>query len=137
LSSKPQETRPGCPFCEPEPARVVLERMRIRVLWDRYPLSPGHALIVPRRHVARWQDATPKEQRALMRGIAHAQAEIEREHAPQGYNIGINDGAAAGQTVLHLHVHVIPRYAGDVDDPRGGVRWVIAHRADYWSARER
>jgi diadenosine tetraphosphate (Ap4A) HIT family hydrolase len=126
-----------CPFCEPLAGRVILERKHIRILWDGYPLSAGHALVVPKRHIAHWREATPQERRALTRGIALAQEEIERQHTPDGYNIGLNDGAAAGQTVPHLHMHVIPRYAGDVADPRGGVRWVIPSRADYWSEPER
>ena len=65
--------------------------------------------------------------------IEAAQQQLQQEFRPDGYNIGINDGAAAGQTVVHLHVHLIPRYAGDRPDPRGGVRWVIPERADYWT----
>ncbi len=104
----------------------------VLALWDRFPLSPGHALIVPRRHVAGWTEATEQEREALTRCIALARQQIEQDHAPNGYNIGINDGVAAGQTVLHLHLHVIPRYVGDVPDPRGGVRSVIPERARYW-----
>jgi diadenosine tetraphosphate (Ap4A) HIT family hydrolase len=126
-----------CPFCQPTPARVMLELEHIRILWDGYPLSPGHALVVPRRHIARWQEATPEERDAVTHGIALAQEEIKSQHQPDGYNVGLNDGGAAGQTVPHLHMHVIPRYAGDVADPRGGVRWVIPSKADYWSERER
>jgi len=95
-------------------------------------VSPGHTLIVPNRHVATWFEATPEEQQALLEAIAEARRRIEKNHAPDGYNIGINSGEAAGQTVRHLHVHVIPRYAGDVTDPRGGVRWVIPDKAAYW-----
>jgi diadenosine tetraphosphate (Ap4A) HIT family hydrolase len=91
--------------------------------------------LIPKRHVASWFDATAEEQAELMAGIELARREIARDHRPDGFNVGINVGAAAGQTVSHLHVHVIPRYTGDVADPRGGVRWVIPERADYWSKR--
>lgn len=125
-----------CPFCEPTPGRVFLEQPHVRLLWDGYPISPGHALITPLRHIASWADASVDEQQAITQAIALAQLEIRKRHAPDGFNVGINDGAAAGQTVPHLHVHVIPRYVGDVEDPRGGVRWVVPAKADYWSERE-
>jgi diadenosine tetraphosphate (Ap4A) HIT family hydrolase len=100
-------------------------------LWDGYPVSPGHALLVTRRHVANWFEASHEEQQALAGAIASARCEIEKRHHPDGYNIGINTGEAAGQTVFHLHVHVIPRYAGDTPEPRGGVRRVIPGKAAY------
>jgi diadenosine tetraphosphate (Ap4A) HIT family hydrolase len=90
-------------------------------------------LIVPRRHVADWCDASPEERRELMEAIDAARAAIRESHRPDGFNIGMNLGGAAGQTVAHLHLHVIPRYRGDVADPRGGVRWVLPERAAYWN----
>jgi diadenosine tetraphosphate (Ap4A) HIT family hydrolase len=80
----------------------------IAALWDGYAISPGHAMIVPRRHVAGWFDTTPEEQAALLRGLDIARAAVLETHEPDGFNIGINVGAAAGQTVFHLHVHLIP-----------------------------
>ena len=124
-----------CPFCQPAADRVFHKGEFILGLWDGFPVSPGHALLVPRRHVATWEDASPEERNALSESIVHAQAEIRKSHQPDGFNIGLNQGLAGGQTVPHLHLHVIPRYAGDVADPRGGVRWVVPERADYWSAR--
>ena len=100
-------------------------------VWDAFAVSDGHALVVTRRHVASWFDATPDERAALTEGIATAREAMLRTHAPDGFNIGINVGTAAGQTIPHLHVHVIPRYAGDVPDPRGGVRHVIPGRGNY------
>jgi diadenosine tetraphosphate (Ap4A) HIT family hydrolase len=85
------------------------------------------------RHVATWFDATPAEQSALIELLDLAKAHIDARYAPDGYNIGINCGASAGQTIFHLHVHLIPRYAGDVADPRGGVRHVIPDKANYLS----
>lgn len=92
----------------------------------------GHALIAPRRHIASWFDATPEEQAEMIAALSGVKEQIEARHTPAGYNVGINDGEAAGQTVGHLHLHVIPRYEGDVEDPRGGIRWVIPKRARYW-----
>jgi diadenosine tetraphosphate (Ap4A) HIT family hydrolase len=129
--------REPCPFCELEGSeRVFFEDSLVRALWDGFPISPGHALVVPRRHVAGWFDATPDEHAALARGLEAARAAVLERHAPDGFNIGVNVGAAAGQTVFHLHVHLIPRYAGDVEDPRGGVRRLIPDKANYWDATE-
>jgi diadenosine tetraphosphate (Ap4A) HIT family hydrolase len=104
-------------------------------LLDGFPVNPGHALIVSRRHVADLFDLPPAEQAALWALLPAVKAAIDARYSPGGYNVGVNVGAAAGQTVDHVHVHVIPRYEGDVEDPRGGVRWVIPARADYWSHR--
>ena len=123
---------PACPFCNPAQDRVILETELIFALWDGFPVSPGHALLVPRRHVDIWSSASSAEQAALFEAIADVQRAIEHEHHPDGYNIGINSGVAAGQTVPHLHVHVIPRYKGDSPDPRGGVRLVLPDKAAYW-----
>jgi diadenosine tetraphosphate (Ap4A) HIT family hydrolase len=90
-------------------------------------------LLVPRRHLGIWADTSDGERRELTEAIEIAQAAIRARHAPDGFNIGMHLGAAVGPTVERLHVHVIPRYAGDVDDPRGGVRWVVPGTANYWS----
>lgn len=97
---------------------------------DRDPVSPGHTLIVPRRHVGTWFDATVAEQRAILTAITEIRRQLDQEIDPDGYNVGFDAGEAAGQTVMHLHVHVIPRFHGDVDDPRGGVRGVIPGREE-------
>jgi len=120
-----------CPFCPPPSDRLLLETPHVLALWDAHPVSPGHALIIPRRHVADWFSASPEERAALTAAIDDVRRHIDAIHHPDGYNIGINVGEAAGQTVFHLHVHVIPRYRGDVANPRGGVRGVIPSRADY------
>ncbi|MBI4817499.1 MAG: HIT domain-containing protein [Deltaproteobacteria bacterium] len=98
---------------------------------DRYPVSPGHTLIVARRVVATWFDATREEQVAMLELIDVVKRALDAELKPDGYNVGFNAGADAGQTVMHLHVHVIPRFHGDMDDPRGGVRHVIPSRGNY------
>lgn len=100
---------------------------------DSFPISPGHALVVPRQHVACFFDLPKEEQLAMWSLVAEVRADLQKRHQPDGFNIGLNDGTAAGQTVLHAHIHIVPRYAGDVADPRGGVRWVIPAKADYWS----
>jgi len=121
----------GCPFCEPHASRRFHEGEGIVGLWDGFPVAAGHALLVPKRHVATWFDATPEEQHELVDGIAEAKRVIETQHQPDGYTVGINIGEAAGQTVFHLHLHVIPRYFGDVSAPRGGVRGVIPSKQSY------
>jgi diadenosine tetraphosphate (Ap4A) HIT family hydrolase len=121
-----------CPFCPPAAARIFHEDPLVLGVWDGYPVSPGHALLVPRRHVATWFDASEDERRALAAGIEIARGAILARHRPDGFNVGMNLGEAAGQTVPHLHLHVIPRYRGDVADPRGGVRWVLPERVAYW-----
>lgn len=123
-----------CPFCRVAQDRIFHEGPLTLGLWDAFPVSPAHALLVPRRHVATWFEATPAEQTELTAAIAIARDAILsrlRPQVPDGFNIGINVGAAGGQTVFHLHVHVIPRFHGDVPDPRGGVRHVIPARANY------
>ena len=121
-----------CPFCSSDPDRVFYRGRLVFALWDAFPVTDGHALLVPNRHVGRWMDATQEEREELFQAIPLVMGKIREGRAPDGFNIGINDGAAAGQTVDHLHLHVIPRYAGDVADPRGGIRWVIPERAPYW-----
>lgn len=125
-----------CPFCRPEADKLFHAGERVLGLWDAFPVAEGHALVVPRRHVADWWSATPAERAELLQALEVAKEQIEARLAapPAGYNIGVNVGAAAGQTVFHLHVHLIPRSAGDVPDPRGGVRHVIPARANYLSA---
>ena len=128
----------ACPFCAPDRTRVFSDdQALVLCLWDGFPVSPGHALVLPRRHVSDWFDATKDEQIALLEGIALARAKIERLHSPDGFNLGVNVGASAGQTIPHLHVHVIPRYTGDVPDPRGGVRHVIPGLGNYLVTSQR
>lgn len=100
----------------------IAENELAYAVWDAYPVSPGHALIIPVREITTWFDATPEEQRAARELLGAVQADLDATHRPDGYNVGFNAGTSAGQTVFHAHLHVIPRYAGDVDDPTGGVR---------------
>ena len=103
------------------------------VIRDAYPVTPGHTLVIPNRHVGSFFELCPEERIALFVLLDQAKDDLEAAgDKPDGYNIGINDGPAAGQTVPHLHIHLIPRRRGDRSDPRGGVRWVIPEKAAYW-----
>ena len=133
MPENPAESRVACPFCDRIAAGdLIAGNGSAAALLDGYPLNPGHCLVVPRRHVADFFDLSQPEQADIWRLVSELKTRLDRERAPAGYNIGINVGAAAGQTVWHAHVHLIPRHAGDVEDPRGGVRWVIAAKAPYW-----
>jgi len=125
-----------CPFCHPREGEVFYTTELVKGVWDTYPANPGHALLVPHRHIPRWFDATPEEQAALTSAIEHVTAAIEQRHSPVGFNIGFNDRKAAGQSVPHLHIHIIPRYEGDAPDTRHGIRKVVPARADYQKVNE-
>ena len=99
---------------------------------DGFPVSPGHTLIIPKRHIATFFDSTAAERLAIFDLMDEAKLELDAEFQPTAYNIGVNDGATAGQTIPHLHIHLIPRYSGDSVDPRGGVRWIFPEKAKYW-----
>jgi len=124
-------TKP-CPFCTLPLERITDSNDLALVIRDGYPVSPGHTLVIPKRHIGSWFEITPEEQSAMLVLLGKAKAILEEEFKPDGYNIGINDGPTAGQTVPHLHMHLIPRYKGDLEDPRGGVRWIIPGKAKYW-----
>lgn len=119
------------PFLERPASERLAENDLAFALPDGYPVSPGHALVIPKRLVATWFDATRAEQLAMLELVDRVKADLDARLAPDGYNLGLNVGVAAGQTVMHLHLHVIPRYAGDVADPRGGVRHVIPGMGNY------
>lgn len=114
----------SCELCTP--VEVVAENTLAYARRDNPALSRGHVLIIPRRHVASFFDMSPEEQAAVLALLNRAQRSIQNEHSPDGYNIGVNVGKAGGQSRMHVHVHLIPRYAGDVPDPRGGIRCVLA-----------
>ena len=120
-----------CPFCTLPATRIVGETGLATAIRDGYPVSPGHALIIPRRHVSSFFDTTAAEREEMLL-LDRTKARLDAELKPAAYNIGINDGPAAGQTITHLHIHLIPRFAGDSVDPRGGVRWVLPDKAKYW-----
>ena len=123
----------GCPFCDLPAGGVVERNQHALAFRDRYPLAAGHTLVIPRRHVESPFDLAPEELTALWSLVAQVRRSLASEFAPDAFTIGVNDGVAAGQTIPHAHVHVIPRWTGDVADPRGGLRWVIPTRAPYWN----
>lgn len=123
----------SCPFCEIEEKRILLQTENFIVIRDQFPVTLGHTLLIPRRHIPTFFELSLGEKHELIEMVEHVMKMLKSEFSPAGFNIGINDGTAAGQTVKHLHVHLIPRYAGDTKDPRVGIRWVIPGKADYWS----
>lgn len=123
----------NCLFCHLPDGRIIDSSPLALVIRDAYPVSPGHTLIIPKRHIGSFFEATTEERQELLALLDQAQLKLLEELSPDAFNIGINDGAAAGQTISHLHIHLIPRYLNDQDDPRGGVRWIIPEKAKYWS----
>ena len=121
-----------CPFCKLPPERIIDSNEFGFVIRDGFPVSPGHTLIIPKRHVGSFFEISLEERDALLALLDKAKETIDTEFHPDGFNIGINDGPSAGQTVPHLHIHLIPRYKNDQADPRGGVRWIIPEKAKYW-----
>lgn len=126
---------PNCPFCTLPAERIRGDNLHAVCIRDGYPVSPGHTLIIPKRHIASVFEATAGEWMEFLVLLDLARHELDEELRPDGYNIGINDGSAAGQTVPHLHLHLIPRFRGDQPDPRGGVRWIFPEKADYWTKK--
>jgi diadenosine tetraphosphate (Ap4A) HIT family hydrolase len=126
----------ACPFCDRfTTGDLTAENHLAAAFPDRYPLNPGHTLIVPRRHEPDFLALTGDEQDAIWRLVREVRAHLDARFQPPGYNLGVNVGEAAGQTVGHAHLHVIPRYPGDVADPRGGIRWIVPARAAYWEVQ--
>jgi diadenosine tetraphosphate (Ap4A) HIT family hydrolase len=126
---------PSCAFCALEPTRVFISDSAALATFDKYPLTDGHALVIPRRHVTSLFDLSPDEQSRIWLFVAHVRKMLADKLNVENFNVGVNDGPLAGQTILHAHIHIIPRRQGDSSDPRGGVRWVIASKADYWTVR--
>jgi diadenosine tetraphosphate (Ap4A) HIT family hydrolase len=126
----------ACAFCKLPHDRYLGENEHAIWILDAHPLTPGHSLIAPKRHVESFFDTTQEERQAMMALLDQAREHVCKSYSPSGYNIGINEGSAAGQSVPHVHVHLIPRYPGDTNDPKGGIRWVIPDRADYWSKHQ-
>ena len=122
----------SCPFCTLPPERIIDSNEFGITIRDGFPVSTGHTLIIPKRHIGSWFEVDADEQLGLLDLLTRAKIVLQDQLNPDGYNIGINDGSAAGQTVPHLHMHLIPRYKDDQDDPRGGVRWIIPEKAKYW-----
>jgi diadenosine tetraphosphate (Ap4A) HIT family hydrolase len=121
-----------CRFCLSKPGRrIMIERKYGFAAWDAHPASPGHFLVIPYRHVSDYFDINDNEREELWRLVSEGKVMADEKHKPDGYNIGINIGKWAGQSIPHLHIHVIPRYEGDVENPKGGVRGVIPQNKLY------
>jgi diadenosine tetraphosphate (Ap4A) HIT family hydrolase len=127
---KKRDPNNPCLFCI-DPRGVSIQHELAYSARDSYPASPGHTLVIPRRHVASFFDLTPEEVATCMMLIKEEKRQLDEEFNPDGYNIGVNVGPAAGQSIYHVHIHIIPRYKGDVENPQGGVRHVLPKKAHY------
>lgn len=127
---KKRDPNNPCLFCR-DAKGVSLKNELAYSARDSYAVSPGHTVVIPKRHVASFFDLTPEEVSACMELITEERKLIDAEFNPDGYNIGVNIGPAAGQSIFHVHIHIIPRYEGDVKNPQGGVRHVLPHKAHY------
>lgn len=121
-----------CPFCNIKKSDVIEESEYFFAKLDGYPLTDGHTLIISKRHVANYFDLTEAEQIDMIKFLNTVKKRTDKEFEVSAYNIGVNCGENAGQTISHVHIHLIPRREGDVDDPRGGIRWIIPEKANYW-----
>jgi len=121
----------NCPFCTLDESRIISQNDYVVAIYDGFPVNPGHTLIIPKRHVANYFDLTNQEKAALWDMADYCKSIIDNQYSPDGYNIGINVGSVAGQSILHVHMHLIPRYTGDTPNPRGGVRGVIPSKQNY------
>lgn len=123
-----------CLFCDRDNKnkhRIILENDFCYARWDNFPVSRGHLEIVPKLHISSFFDIDDEQLIQLYALIKEAKALVQKKYSPDGYNIGINEGEAAGRTVHHLHLHIIPRYKGDVEDPHGGIRNIIPGKGKY------
>ena len=120
-----------CVFCSLEVNDILVQNEMAQAIFDKFPVNEGHVLIVPKRHVASLFDLTPEEVMSIWRLVEQVKEMLNNRFHPDGFNVGVNEGAAAGQTIFHLHVHVIPRYYGDVPDPRGGIRKIKKSLVPY------
>jgi diadenosine tetraphosphate (Ap4A) HIT family hydrolase len=125
----------NCPFCRYTASSLWSESSSAIALWDGFPVSEGHTLVVPRRHVVSLFDLPASDLAAVWEFVALVRAELTRRFGVESFNIGLNEGRAAGQTVMHAHIHIVPRREGDVSDPRGGLRWVIPGKATFIAPR--
>lgn len=119
----------ACPFCDR--ADAVIANVLAHARYDKFPVTRGHLLVIPHRHVADWFETTADERQAMFALADQARALLRDTYGAEGFNLGINVGEVAGQTIAHVHLHIIPRYRGDVSDPRGGVRGVIPGKQSY------
>ena len=124
-----------CPFCTVPAKRIVDQKDSAEAIRDGFPESPGHTLAIPKRYFGSFFELDDDEVNSLIALLKTARANLDNELNPGSYNIGINDGSEAGQTMPHVHIHLIFRYAGVVKDPKGGVRWLIPEKANSWEMK--
>ena len=120
-----------CPFCNRGELKIILENELAFAIYDKYPVQKGHLLIIPKEHIVTYFDASEEQILAMHELIQKGKKLLDNEFKPDGYNIGVNVGFYGGQTIPHLHVHLIPRYKGDIEDPRGGVRKIVKNLVQY------
>lgn len=121
-----------CIFCNIGPSRIIKANNLAYVIYDGFPVTQHHCLIIPKRHAVTYFDLTDQEREACHQLMVEMREKIQhQDESVDGFNIGMNNGQSAGQTVFHCHIHLIPRRLGDADDPRGGVRGVIPEKQKY------
>ena len=120
-----------CIFCNIEKDKIILEGKYSIAFYDNYPVNLGHTLIIPKRHISDYFELYQYEKDDIWKLVEKMKTIIDKRYSPNGYNIGINIGEPAGQSVSHSHIHIIPRYIGDVSNPKGGVRGVIPNKQNY------
>ena len=121
-----------CAFCQCDRSKAIVENEFGFSIFDLHPVSNGHCLIIPDEHNWDYFSLSLATRKGLDELLMAAKEHLDDCFSPDGYNIGINNGNSAGQTVMHAHIHLIPRYLGDTDDPRGGIRWIFPRRASFW-----
>ncbi|MFC2110871.1 HIT family protein [Bacteroidota bacterium] len=121
----------SCKFCNVEESNVIKESDYSCAFYDKYPVNNGHVLVIPKRHIENYFDLTRQEKDDLWKLVEKIKIIIDQKFKPDGYNVGINIGETAGQTIFHCHIHIIPRYKGDIKDPEGGIRGVIPSKQKY------
>lgn len=120
-----------CIFCTTHNFKLIAQNEFCFAVFDNYPVSQGHSLIIPKAHVASYFELSLEQITAMHQLVCETKTYLDQKYHPDGYNVGINIGAAAGQSIFHVHMHIIPRYIGDLDNPRGGVRGVIPRKRNY------
>lgn len=120
-----------CDYLNLDPEDIIADNQLFYSRWDKNPVSNGHLLIIPKRHIESFFSLNDQDLLAMYALIKEAKIAVEKQYHPDGYNIGVNDGIAAGRTIHHFHLHIIPRYEGDVEDPRGGVRHILPGKGFY------
>lgn len=119
-----------CPFCKVD-RELIRESKLSFAIFDKYPVGKGHVLVIAKRHVSNYFDMGPEEVKDIWDLVTEIKTYLQNKYKPDGFNVGFNIGIAAGQTIGHVHIHVIPRYIGDMEDPTGGVRYVIPEKGKY------